>query len=131
MREKIKLSSIKDIIILSKKIISNYEKRSKSRALPRSLCQSALEFRAFPRTSPDPRFLSHPYFKMLGCRSRADVATWRRRDVAVTSMFYSLLLQKLLSPLLFSLHRTCIQNKHQIRNLNTKNYIINIKSTWK
>ena len=30
---------------------------------------------------PIPRFLSNPYFKMLGCRSRADVATWRRRDV--------------------------------------------------
>ena len=38
-----------------------------------------------------PRFLSHPYFKMLGYRSQADrdvatsrrgdVATWRRRDV--------------------------------------------------
>ena len=101
---------------------------------------------------PKPRFLSHPYFKMLGCRSRADVATWprcdvetsrrgdvatwRRRDVETsrrgdTSMFYSSLLQKLLSSLLCSLHRTCIQNKHQIRNLNTKNYIINIKSTWK
>ena len=30
---------------------------------------------------PIPRFLSNPYLKMLGCRSRADVATWRRRDV--------------------------------------------------
>ena len=28
-----------------------------------------------------PRFLSNPYFKMLGCRSRADVATWPSRDV--------------------------------------------------
>ena len=85
---------------------------------------------------PIPRFLSHPYFKMLGCRSRADVATLPRRDVetsrrgdvatlprrdvAVTSMLYSSLLQKLLSQLLFSLQRTCIQNKHQIRSLNTK-----------
>ena len=30
--------------------------------------------------------------------------------------------------LLVTPHRTCIQNKHHIRNLNTKNYIINIKS---
>ena len=30
--------------------------------------------------------------------------------------------------LLVTPHRTCIQNEHQIRNLNTKNYIINIKS---
>ena len=30
---------------------------------------------------PLPRFLSNPYFKILGCRSRANVATLRRRDV--------------------------------------------------
>ena len=100
MKEKMKMSSIKNIILMSK-TISNNEKRYKSRALPRSLCQSALEFRAFFVRLPIPRFLSHPYLKMLGCRSRADVATLPRRDVAVTSMLYSSLLQKLLPQLLF------------------------------
>ena len=128
MKEKIQLSSIKNIIFKSK-IISKNDKQYNSRALPRNLCQSPLEFRAFPRTPLLlPRFLSRPYFKMLGCRSRADVATtWPRRDVAVTSMLYSSLLPKtastaaLFSPsYLYPKQTPNEESKH-------KNYIINIK----
>ena len=80
MKEKMKMSSIKNIILISK-IISNNEKRYKSRALPRSLCQSTLEFHAFVRTPPD-ALISEPFvLKMIGCRFRADVATLKRRDV--------------------------------------------------
>ena len=76
---------------------------------------------------PIPRFLSHPYFKMLGCRSRADVATWRRRDVAVTSHALLFIAPKtaftaaLFTPLyLYSKQTPNQESSH-------KNYIINIK----
>ena len=89
MNEKMKMFSIKNIILISK-TISNNEKQYKSRALPRSLCHSALEFRAFVRTPPD-TFISEPFvLKMIGCRSRADVATLQRRDVETSRRFYLL-----------------------------------------
>ena len=89
MNEKMKMFSIKNIILISK-TISNNEKQYKSRALPRSLCHSALEFRAFVRTPPD-TFISEPFvLKMIGCRSRADVATLQRRDVETSQGFYLL-----------------------------------------
>ena len=130
MKEKMKSFNKENIVLISQNI-----KNMKSGTNPEHFLEDSVTLLWKPVPPfvhlPIPRFLSHPYFKMLGCRSRADVATWRRRDMEVSSMFYSSLLQKLLSPLLFSLYRTCIQNKHQMRNLNTKNYIINIKSKWK
>ena len=59
---------------------------------------------------------------------RGDVATWRRRDVTVTSLPALHCSKNCFQKLFVTPHRTCIQNKHHIRNLNTKNYIINIKS---
>ena len=59
---------------------------------------------------------------------RGDVATWRRRDVTVTSLPALHCSKNCFQKLLVTPHRTCIQNKQHIRNLNTKNYIINIKS---
>ena len=59
---------------------------------------------------------------------RGDVETWRRRDVTVTSLPALHCSKNCFQKLLVAPHRTCIQNKHHIRNLNTKNYIINIKS---
>ena len=48
--------------------------------------------------------------------------------MAVTSMPALHCSKNCFQKLLVTPHRTCIQNKHHIRNLNTKNYIINIKS---
>ena len=108
MKEKMKMSSIKNIILISKNI-----QKMKSDTIPGTPSKSvSLYFwrfvPLFVRLSM-PRFLNHPYFKMLGCITRVDVATlprrdvetsrrchvatWRRRDVAVTSMLYSSLLQ--------------------------------------
>ena len=80
MKEKMKMSSIKNIILISKNI--QKMKSDTIRALPRSLCHSASEDSCLSSyASRCPQFLSHPYFKMLGCRSRVDVATLPRRDV--------------------------------------------------
>ena len=135
MKDKMKMSSIKNIILISKN-----NQKMKSDTIPGTSSKSvSLCFWRFVPLFvrlPIPRFLSHSYFKMVGCRTRADVATlprrevetsrrgdvatWRRRDVAVTSMLYSSLLQKLLPQLLYSLHCTYIQNRHQIMSLATK-----------
>ena len=59
-----------------------------------------------------------------------NVATLGRRDVTATSLPWSPLLQNCFYELLFLLECTCIQTKHQIRNLATKlcNYCkINVK----
>ena len=80
MKEKMKMSSIKNIILISKNI-----QKMKSDTIPGTPSKSvSLCFWRFVPLFvllPIPRFLSPPYFKMLGCRTRADVATWRRRDV--------------------------------------------------
>ena len=96
---------------------------------------------------PIPLILSQPYFKTLGCRSRADVATlprrdvetsrrchvatWRRRDVAVTSHALLFIAPKtsstaaLFTPLyLYSKQTPNQESSH-------KNYIINIKICMK
>ena len=135
MKEKLKMSSIKNIILISKNI-QKMKSDTISGTLSKSVSLCFWRFLPLFVRLPIPRFLSHPYFKMLGCRTQADVATWqrrdmetsrrchvatwRRRDVAVTSMLYSSLLQKLLPQLLFSLHCTYIQNRHQIMSLATK-----------
>ena len=79
MKEKMKMSSIK-IILISKNI-----QKMKSDTIPGTPSKSvSLRFWRFVPPFvrlPIPRFLSHPYFKMLGCRTRADVATLPRRDV--------------------------------------------------
>ena len=80
MKEKMKMSSIKNIILISKNI-----QKMKSDKIPGTPSKSvSLCFWRFVPLCvriPIPRFLSHPYFKMLGCRTRADVATLPRRDV--------------------------------------------------
>ena len=80
MKEKMKMSSIKNIIFISKNI-----QKMKSNTIPGTPSKSvSLCFWRFVPLFvrlPMPRFLSHPYFKMLGCRTRADVATLPRRDV--------------------------------------------------
>ena len=80
MKEKMKMSSIKNIILISKNI-----QKMKSDTIPGtpSKSVSACFWRFVPLfvRLPPPRFLSHPYFKMLGCRTRADVATLPRCDV--------------------------------------------------
>ena len=80
MKEKMKMSSIKNIILISKNI-----QKMKSDTIPGTPSKSvSLCFWRFVPLFvclPIPRFLSHPYFKMLGCRTRADVATLPRRDV--------------------------------------------------
>ena len=131
MKEKMKMTSIKNIILISK-TISNNEKRYKSRALPQGLRQSALEFRPFFVRLPMPFFLSHPYFKMIGCRSRADVGTLKRRDVETSrrdSHFHALLF---IAPKLFpkaALFAPMYLYPKQPPNKESshKNYIINIK----
>ena len=83
MKEKIKMSSIKNIILISKNI-----QKMKSNTIPGTPSKSvSLCFWRFVPLFvrlPMPQFLSHPYFKMLGCRTRADVATLPRRDVATS-----------------------------------------------
>ena len=80
MKEKMKMSSIKNIIFISKNI-----QKMKSNTIPGTPSKSVSL--CFWRFVPlfvrllIPRFLSHPYFKILGCRTRADVATLPRRDV--------------------------------------------------
>ena len=80
MKEKMKMSSTKNIILISKNI-----QKMKSDTIPGTPSKS-VSFR-FWRFVPLfvrlllPRFLSHPYFKMLGCRTRTDVATLPRHDV--------------------------------------------------
>ena len=80
MKEKKKIFSIKNIILISENI-QTMEDSTKSRALSRSLCHSVLEFRAFVRTLLDAPF-SEPFVPlMMRSRSRADVVTLQRRDV--------------------------------------------------
>ena len=80
MEEKMKMSSIKNIIFISKNI-----QKMKSDTIPGTPSKSvSLCFWRFVPLFvrlPMPRFLSNPYFKMLGCRTRVDVATLPRRDV--------------------------------------------------
>ena len=80
MKAKMKMSSIKNIILISKNI-----QKMKSDTIPGTPSKSvSLYFWRFVPLFvrlPMPRFLSHPYFKMLGCKTRADVATLPRRDL--------------------------------------------------
>ena len=58
---------------------------------------------------------------MIGCRSRADVATWQSllcSDPHCSKTHFQ--------QLLFSLQYTCIQTKNRNQGSNHKNYIINI-----
>ena len=83
MKEKMKMSSIRNIILISKNI-----QKMKSDTIPGTPSKSvSLCFWRFVPLFvrlPMPRFLSHPYFKKLGCRSRVDVATLPRRDVGTS-----------------------------------------------
>ena len=83
---------------------------------------------------PIPRFLSHPYFKMLGCRSRADVATLPRRDVATSrrgSHLHALFFIAPKTAFTAALFAPTYLYPKQTPNKESKhkNYIINIKST--
>ena len=129
MKENMKMSSIKNIILLSKNI-----QKMKSDTIPGTPSKSvSLCFWRFVPIFvrlPIPRFLSHPYFKMLGCRTRADVATWRRRDVetsrrgsqlhallfiapktaSTAALFAPLYLYSKQTPNHESSHKSCINN---------------------
>ena len=149
MKEKIKPSNIKNIIILSK-IISNYEKRSKSRALRRSFCRSALEFRAFfsyvyrypnfsaIRTLNDEVQISSrrrditELLTSAMLTRRRDLVTSRRHHVATWQTLLALLClapQKLL--LITALFTPLYLQPHQTQNQGSrhKNYEIPIKQT--
>ena len=80
MKEKMKMSRIKNIILISKNI-----QKMKSDTIPSTPSKfvSLCFWRFVPLfvRLPMPRFLSHPYFKMLGCITRADVATLPCRGV--------------------------------------------------
>ena len=80
MKAKMKMSSIKNIILISKNI-QKMKSDTISGTPSKSVSLCFWRFLPLFVRLPMLRFLSHPYFKMLGCRSRVDVATWRRRDV--------------------------------------------------
>ena len=129
MKENMKISSIKNIILISKNI-----QKMKSDTIPGtpSKSMSLCFWRFVPLfvRLPIPRFLSHPYFKMLGCRTRADVATLPRRDVetsrrgshlhalffiapktaSTSALFAPLYLYSKQTPNHDSSHKNCINN---------------------
>ena len=83
---------------------------------------------------PIPRFLSHSYFKMLGCRSRADVATLPRRDVETSrrgSYLHALFFIAPKTASTAALFAPTYLYPKQTPNKESKHkdYIINIKST--
>ena len=135
MKEKMKMSSIKNIILISKNI-----QKMKSVTIPgtpsKSVSLCFWRFVPLFLRLPIPRFPSHPYFKMLGCRTRADVATLPRRDVETSRRGSHLHALFFIAPKTASTtalfapsypypkHTPNEKSKH-------KNYITNIKSTWK
>ena len=135
MKEKMKMSSIKNIILISKNI-----QKVKSDTIPGTLSKSvSLCFWRFVPLFvplPMPRFLSHPYFKMLGCRTREDVATLPRRDVEMSRRDSHLHALFFIAPKTAStaaLFAPSYLYPKQTPNEESKhkNYITNIKSTWK
>ena len=94
------------------------------------LCNSVPSFLRLPI----PPFLSLPYFKMLGYRSRADVATLPRRDVETSRRGSHLHALFFIAPKTAStaaLFAPTYLYPKQTPNKESKhkNYIINIKST--
>ena len=80
MKEKMKSFNKENIVLISENIKNMKSGTNPGHFLEVSVTLLWKPVPQFVRLSI-PRFLSHPYFKMLGCRSRADVATWPRRDV--------------------------------------------------
>ena len=135
MKEKMKMSSIKNIILISKNI-----QKMKSDTIPgtpsKSVSLCFWRFVPLLVRLPMPRFLSNPYFKMLGCRTRADVATFPRRDVETSRRGSHLHALFFIAPKTAStaaLFAPSYLYPKQTPNEESKhkNYIINIKSTWK
>ena len=133
MKEKMKMSSIKNTILISKTISNNEKHYNPGYFLEVDVNLLWNSMPLFVRL-PMPRFLSYPYFKMLGCRSRADVATLPRRDVETSRCGSHLHALFFIAPKTAStaaLFAPTYLYPKQTPNKESKhkNYIINIKST--
>ena len=130
MKEKMKMSSIKNIILISKNI--QKMKSDTIRGTP-SKSVSLCFWRFVPLfvRLPMPRFLSHPYFKnarVHNSSGRRNVET-SRRGSHLHALFFIAPKTASIASLFAPSYLYPKQTPNEVSK--PKNYIINIKSTWK